>query len=335
MSKTGRHTGLVNLAREYCAQYATLPSRTIARMMLADNEDTYGTATIDQARDAVRYARGTHGTDCRLWNKNIIEAVNIPVNIKENDGFAIKDLTKTLQGKGLVLADLHIPFHDPTALALALNYGLKNGYTDYVIINGDFLDMYEFSFFCRDPRLDRFKQTREEGWWVLDLIEERFGDDTKIVFKLSNHDLRWVKFMATHAPQLLKLKDFTLEKVLKLQDWNIIKVGYMEQIKIHKLNILHGHEFGNGFSVPVNPARSAYLKTGACTLVAHSHQTSEHSSTTINDELVTCWSQGCLCELHPNYRSIANKWNHGFACLDVDSKGFLVTNKRIHKQNVY
>jgi hypothetical protein len=50
----------------------------------------------------------------------------------------------------------------------------------------------------------------------------------------------------------------------------------------------------------------------------------------MNGDITTTWSLGCLCELHPAYLPI-NKWNHGFAIVDVDGNNFHVRNKRIHK----
>jgi hypothetical protein len=51
--------------------------------------------------------------------------------------------------------------------------------------------------------------------------------------------------------------------------------------------------------------------------------------TNVNGETIYCASTGCLCGLHPAYARI-NKWNHGFAIVEVDSKGvFQVDNQRV------
>jgi hypothetical protein len=65
----------------------------------------------------------------------------------------------------------------------------------------------------------------------------------------------------------------------------------------------------------------------------HNHQTSEHTESNMNGEITTTFSLGCLCELHPAYLPI-NKWNHGFALVDIDGKEFHVRNYRIHKGKV-
>jgi hypothetical protein len=45
-----------------------------------------------------------------------------------------------------------------------------------------------------------------------------------------------------------------------------------------------------------------------------------------------CWSTGCLCDLTPDYSRV-NRWNHGFAVVEVDEAGsFNVDNLRISKK---
>jgi hypothetical protein len=53
----------------------------------------------------------------------------------------------------------------------------------------------------------------------------------------------------------------------------------------------------------------------------------------MNGNITTTWSVGCLSELHPMYMPL-NKWNHGFAIVDIDKEDFQVTNKRIHNGKV-
>jgi hypothetical protein len=53
------------------------------------------------------------------------------------------------------------------------------------------------------------------------------------------------------------------------------------------------------------------------------------------DNIVACWTVGCLCELHPEYRPM-NNWNNGFAIIEQLGEGeFLVDNKRVINGKVY
>ena len=79
-------------------------------------------------------------------------------------------------------------------------------------------------------------------------------------------------------------------------------------------------------------ARGAFLRTLHTVLVGHGHRTSGHAESSMWHDEVFCWSQGCLCDLTPEYARI-NRWNHGFAVVTVDKDGtFDVDNLRISKQ---
>ena len=67
---------------------------------------------------------------------------------------------------------------------------------------------------------------------------------------------------------------------------------------------------------------------GVCTIAGHRHQTSEHAFKTADNKHIHCWSLGCLCDMQPEY-AVLNKWNHGFATIELYGKQFAVVNKRI------
>jgi hypothetical protein len=90
---------------------------------------------------------------------------------------------------------------------------------------------------------------------------------------------------------------------------------------IGKLPCLHGHEFGKGgIAAPVNAARGAFTRTLATNLSAHRHVTSSHTEPSMNKDPITTWTQGCLCDLWPEYARI-NKWNWGFVVSEVAGDG--------------
>lgn len=68
----------------------------------------------------------------------------------------------------------------------------------------------------------------------------------------------------------------------------------------------------------------------------HNHATSSHTESDMNGKVVTTYSLGCLCELHPEYMPL-NKWNWGFAEVDLDDNGqdFEFRNHTIYKGKVY
>ena len=96
-----------------------------------------------------------------------------------------------------------------------------------------------------------------------------------------------------------------------------------------KLAVFHGHELPSGLTNPVNMARGAFLRMVDSVLVGHGHRSSNHTEPDWQKREITTWSQGCLCDMNPEYARI-NKWNHGFATIEVQRGGnFNVTNLRV------
>jgi len=127
--------------------------------------------------------------------------------------------------------------------------------------------------------------------------------------------------------------EFELENIIKARANGITIIGDKRIIKANGLNIIHGHEFSTGFFSPVNVARGLFLRGKTSAIQGHNHQTSEHTESDMNEKITTTWSTGCLCELHPEYMPL-NKWNHGFAIIDMIKGSFEVRNKRIFNGKV-
>ncbi len=229
----------------------------------------------------------------------------------------------------MVLSDIHFPYHDRRALATALKEGRRRK-VKKIVLNGDTLDNHWQSKFQKDPQARSFPDEVETARSFLDGLRESFGDDCEIVWKNGNHDERHEKFLAEHAMVLFKLREVQLPALLGLFDLRINYVTDKRPIHLGKLPVLHGHEYGEQILAPVNPARGLFLKTKWTAMCGHLHQTSEHAETTVQGKLISCWSTGCLCDLHPKYRPF-NRWNHGCAFVELIPGGdFSVENKRIY-----
>ena len=135
--------------------------------------------------------------------------------------------------------------------------------------------------------------------------------------------------MSRKAPLILDVVDFEMENLLRFNDYGVKKIPDRAIVKAGKLSILHGHEFGRSVFSPVNPARGYYTRAKESVICGHNHQTSEHTEKSISGDIVTTWSTGCLSELSPDYMPY-NKWNHGFAHIEVQKGGgYRVFNKKI------
>lgn len=230
-------------------------------------------------------------------------------------------------GRLLVLSDVHVPYHDPAALEAALAHG--DGFRPTVVLlNGDAVDFHAISRFASNPEDRDFAGEVAAIRALLAHLRSRYPS-ARIVYKLGNHEERWWTYLWGKAPELLGCSFATIETVFDAAKYRVEVVQDGRIVMAGKLPILHGHEWRGGISTPVNPARGAFLKAISCVMQGHLHRSSEHSETTLECRLISTWSTGCLCDLRPAYARI-NRWNHGFATIDVDNGGeYTVANRRI------
>jgi len=229
----------------------------------------------------------------------------------------------------LVLSDIHIPYHNMVALKTALESGRKRA-PKIVLLNGDTIDFYKVSRFSKDPTKRDVKGEVDKTNQLLDVVDEIFPKARKI-WKDGNHDERLAMYVMQAAPELFKLAkgSVDIEKLMLLKERGWEYITGKRPIYAGRLTILHGHEYPTPVLGPVNAARGLFLRAKESALVGHHHQTSEHTESTVRSGIITTWSTGCLCELHPEYARF-NKWNHGFAEVELSPSGaFQVHNRRI------
>jgi hypothetical protein len=321
-----------DIANQFYLAHKDLPLRQMARMMYEEHQMAF--KDIEDARSSLRYQAGTMGEKNRKAipeeNKRSPEVGaafrNNPFGFTktEADGWRPKPLEIT-KGRGLVLADQHLPYQDNRAHTIAINWAKENQYTDFILIDGDLNDFYQFSRFDRDPDKRDFMFEMECTKKYLEILQKQFPN-AKIIIKHGNHDYHFERFINQKAPELNKLTKWVYKTYLDLHAKGITLIDHDVPITVGKLNILHGHEihiYSN-----VNAARGAYLKTHECVMVAHLHKTSQHTETSIRGRQDSAWGIGCMCDLHPAYARV-NNWNHGFVGLEVDGSDFQVENKRI------
>lgn len=325
-----------DLAREYRKKHGSeMPTLKLARIMFAENNLLF--KHIEDARDRLRYIEGKHGKNTAGKSRNaefiIEEARSLnPYKLPESDESSFEPFI--LQGfKRIALfSDIHLPYHNIDALSIAIQY-CKREKPDLILLNGDTLDCYQMSRFGKDPKKRNFAHEIATLKQFFQVLNKEFG--CQIMFKHGNHEERYNHFLQQKAGELIGMDEFVLDNIIKTRSEGIQIIGDKRIIHANNLNIIHGHEFSQGFFSPVNVARGLALRAKASAIQGHNHQSSEHSQVDINGKVMTTWSTGCLCELHPAYAPI-NNWNHGFAVIDLDSNGidFEVRNKRIYKGKI-
>jgi predicted phosphodiesterase len=311
--------------KEVLKKFPDKSMRWIALYLTSKYPDMFN--RFESARTMVRMYRGVHQGSKTLKPEHIIPEIPAPA-METKKKWEPRSIRLK---KALVLSDIHIPFHDKEALECAINYGVQHNCKD-IFLNGDVLDFYQFSRFEKDPDVRVAEKELQDWIQIKNILEHEFSG--RKIFKLGNHDERYEKYIKDRAPELFNISNkFSFKSIYELENWDVI--GEKRTIKSGKLNIIHGHEYKGGIISPVNPARGVFLKAKANTLVGHNHRTSQHGGRTINQSNITCWSTGCLCDLHPQYMP-NNEWNHGFAIVDMTTDDeFLVINKEIDNGKVY
>jgi hypothetical protein len=325
-----------DVAREYVRRFPKSSKRAIARMLVRDYPSVW--LTLNAADLTVRYVTGSLGqrsaqaaSHKELFHKGHKGLPELPEGITSFVDW--KPVVVPGETKTLILPDVHIPYHDKAALLTAIEYGVARNPT-HILLNGDWMDFFSVSFWEKDPRKRDLKREIDMGRDMLSYLRCRFPD-AQIIFKIGNHEERWERYLSVKAPELLGVEDFEIRNVLRLEKMGVDLVSDMRPLKFGELFVVHGHEFKWGITNPVNPARGFFMRAQDHCLGSHLHRTSSHSEKKMDGEVISTWSTGCLCDLHPDYQPI-NKWNHGFAYLEVDKRGmFQLDNRKVIDGEVY
>jgi predicted phosphodiesterase len=325
---------ITEMVRELIRKHPQAPARTLARRLV---EDVNGALTLEQARSRIRSILGLNGEPRRKQShdkplhrppRKAGERLAMPPS--QAEPWLPFDLGIT--GKVGVLSDIHVPYHDETALRAAVDH-LQGEKVDALLLNGDWADFYSISRHEKNPKHRNFKNELHAGRELLKWLRQEFPD-ARFVAKLGNHEERWEKWLWEHAPEISDDPIMGIDNWYGFHNLGIDLVADKRIVLAGALPILHGHEKGNGISSPVNQARGAFMRLHHTVLEGHGHRTSTHSEPDMMGRETVCFSTGCLCDMRPAYARL-NKWNHGAAVVHVHAdRTFDVENFRIQAGKV-
>jgi len=294
--------------------------RSLARFLCARHKGMF--PDFNNARQAVRYQRGAriggHGKKKKPFLYKPYEIMPISQRIKRESFMLPK-------GRWGILPDLHVPFHEEKPFETAIEWFRDSKITG-LIFAGDFQDVEALSYWKATRRRD-FVDEVEATCDMLDTIRGIFPTQ-KIIWQQGNHEERLASYYRAFAPELADLPTSDMETILALNKRKITLLEPKQKIELHAFTLLHGHEMRGSYS-PVSPARWAFLKMKACGAIGHFHATSECTKQSINRQLISTWSFGCLCDLEPDYNPYGNDWNWGCARIDYDGYDWEIRNRRI------
>jgi len=317
-SSNGNHL----ISKEYRAKYPDMPSKKLARIMYAENNLQF--KGWEQALGSLRYIEGKQGAAHRA-RKTIQggEFLKVeprpynPYNLPKSDETVFEPYEIKGHKRVLVLSDIHAPYHNIESITLALQHAKKSK-PDALLLNGDTIDCHRLSRFIKDPKKRNFKLELDTFKALFDIFEKELK--CKIYFKIGNHEERYEHFLYEKAGELVGIEEFEFANIIKARARGIEIIGGKKPMKLNNLWGIHGHEYVGGISAPVNPARGLFLRSKVSCFQGHNHQTSSHMESRLSGESIATYSIGCLSELYPDYMPF-NKWNHGFAEIDLDDNG--------------
>jgi predicted phosphodiesterase len=314
--------GNANIARKYRSKNLTMPTKKLARIMYEENKLSF--KDEEAARYSLRYIEGKAGDVMRSGvSKKETEFImekerpRNPYNLPSSDETAFEPYEIKGHKRVLVLSDIHAPYHNIEAITLALQHAKKSK-PDALLLNGDSIDCHRLSRFIKDPKKRNFKLELDTFKALFDIFEKELK--CKIYFKIGNHEERYEHFLYEKAGELVGIEEFEFTNIIKARARGIEIIGGKKPMKLNNLWGVHGHEYVGGISAPVNPARGLFLRSKVSSFQGHCHQTSSHVESRLSGESIATYSIGCLSELYPDYMPF-NKWNHGFAEIDLDDNG--------------
>ena len=309
-------TTKIDLAREMIRKFPEGGNRTIAKELRKFYPAAF--PSVEKARDSVRLARGAIGARNRL-NAN-------PATYSE---MALSQLGKELAcldagipddqdpplipydiGTGddwLIIADLHIPQHSKMAIETAIDFGVREGVQN-VLILGDAVEHSQTSRFGHDPKdVDVYGELRALTPF-LKFVREKFSG--RIAYKEGNHEENLRRYIWQQAAPLASLPCLQFRELACLANYGIEHIPQDATIRMGKLSLIHGHEYRGGSAV--YPARWLLLKAMTCCACAHHHRSDTARGKTVLDAIISTWSIGCLRSMSPSW-CLKNGWNWGLA----------------------
>jgi predicted phosphodiesterase len=247
-------------------------------------------------------------------------AVEFPGSWSEiNEPVVIQGVTKLG-----VCNDIHLPYHDKFAVQ-ACFAEFKKRKVDGIYLNGDIMDLEDVSRFEKMPDGRYLRDEIEVGRSFVKSLRKLFPN-IPIYWKDGNHEKRLEAYVASKAPELVKLFGMDIPTQLELEEHGIIHVPEHKVAKFGKLWIAHGHELGLK-SGTVNIARQVRMRVGVNVMFGHWHKNQQDSSRNLADEVHSAWAIGCLAYLKPRYTGVLNQWTQGGATVDLHEDGSFTVNQ--------
>lgn len=240
------------------------------------------------------------------------------VQRRKIDEVRLKPVKRTTGGmqRAIVFSDIHIPYHDHGALAVAMEFA-RSYVPNVIVLNGDILDFHEVSSHPKDAHaLVTFEDELSEGRQFLRALRAAHPKAT-IYYTMGNHEDRLQRYLTNHAPELSSLAELALDRVLDLSAVRVAFVDARGKVALGPLEVFHGSIIRKGGG---NSARGHMDRRGGSVLMGHTHRLAMVAK---SDRWGTHWAieNGHLSDPDPTW-CVDPDWQQGFTTVEFDDHRF-------------
>lgn len=233
-----------------------------------------------------------------------------------------KDRVRTL--RCLILSDIHIPYHDHTALALAMAYA-RDYQPTHIVLNGDIIDAQEISTHPKDKHnVVTFQDEVNEARQFLRVLRQQHKK-ASIVYTMGNHEHRLERYLTAHAPELASVDALALDELLELRQ---NKIDFMDQrckVQIGPFEVFHGSIIRKDAG---NSVRGHMTRRGGSVVMGHTHRMGIVARTDRNG-IHWGMENGHLSDPDPEWTHDPD-WQQGFSQIDVHGETVSLRQHHIH-----
>lgn len=215
--------------------------------------------------------------------------------------------------RGIVFSDIHAPFHDRDAIALACKVA-KWWKPDVAIFNGDDLDFYMSSRYDKNPART-FRVQDEVDTWHIECVAPLVAALPSKCRKLKvpgNHEDR-LRNKLWQNPDLFGIRSLELPELLELQHYGIEYATQRIQFG-DELEVSHGTRVSkwSGMSAKAEQEKRRFaIKT----ITGHVHRAGRFQ-TRVGTKYTVGQETPCLCTLDPEYMTDPD-WVQGVTLFTV------------------
>ena len=168
----------------------------------------------------------------------------------------------------VVLSDIHIPFHDQSALGAVMAY-LEDLQPDGIVLAGDIIDCLAISSYRKDPaRIHTFQDELNETQAFLALLRDTCPK-AWIKYMMGNHEDRLERTVLDRIPEIACMDDLSWENLLRMDQFGIEVVPESQHLFLGDLLVTHGEVVRKHAGYTAKAHREKY---GCSVLVGHVHR---------------------------------------------------------------